>query len=141
MKDETRLIRVSVDLLQFIGTRAGDGRKLSYEWGEPVEHVISFEGGEEPVYVPTITATDDAMTREPVPPEMDTATDRFAVWKDDIWVEFDVADFAQQAASEVIYGPIAHSLSLCRKKPCDCWCMACEMHNGILEWRSVATSP
>lgn len=48
--DDCRLILANVELLDTLGTRAEDGRRLSYEWGEPAP-----EGW----YVPTVTATDD----------------------------------------------------------------------------------
>jgi hypothetical protein len=33
-----RLILASEDLFELLGTRSEDGRRLSYEWGEPDEH-------------------------------------------------------------------------------------------------------
>jgi hypothetical protein len=41
---------VSEDLLELMGTRAADGRLLSYEWGEPDDNGW---------YTATVTATDD----------------------------------------------------------------------------------
>ncbi len=55
MNDGTRLIRVSIDLLETFGSRAEDGRALSFEWNAPTE----FVNGIEPVYIPTVTMTDD----------------------------------------------------------------------------------
>ena len=71
------------------------------------------------------------MTTYRVKVEVDTDTDRFAVWKDGIgWVEFDV----MEAARQIIYGPIPHEVVLCgptdHPHECDCWCQACEMHNA-----------
>ena len=34
-------------------------------------------------------------------------------------------------ADGVYIGPIQHEQALCRKEPCDCWCMACERHNAV----------
>ncbi len=77
------------------------------------------------------------MTTYRVKVDFDTETDRLAVWKDGIgWVEVVTADFVQQMAREVIYGPIPHDIGLCGWKdgkwadPCTCWCQACEMHNA-----------
>jgi hypothetical protein len=53
----TRLLLASEDLLSQFGTRTADGRRLSFEWGEP-----SPEGWYEPV----ITATDDGYEIVPV---------------------------------------------------------------------------
>jgi hypothetical protein len=44
--DGQRLVLVSGDLLDLIGTRSERGNRLSYEWGEPDEHGW---------YTPTIT--------------------------------------------------------------------------------------
>ena len=64
---KTRLIRVSGDLLDLIGTRTEDGRTLTYEWGEPVDWVTEdgSRGKRVPVYEPTVTAIDDRETRKP----------------------------------------------------------------------------
>lgn len=56
LRDGERLVRVSENLFDFIGTRTADGKRLSYEWGEP-----DAEG----CYTPTITEVDDGMAVVP----------------------------------------------------------------------------
>jgi len=48
----TRLVLVSENLLETIGTRTADGRRLSFEWGEPDENGW---------YAPSITQHDDGL--------------------------------------------------------------------------------
>lgn len=57
MNEGTVLIRITRDLPSFFGTRSEDGRKLSFDLGEPREHTSKLEG--EPVYEPVIHAEDD----------------------------------------------------------------------------------
>lgn len=77
------------------------------------------------------------MTTHRVKVDFDSETDKLGVFKSGIgWVEVEYADFAREAAREVIYGPIPHDVSLCgpTDRPhhlCDCWCQACEMHNAM----------
>lgn len=54
-QDDTVLIRITLDLPAFFGTRTEEGRALTFALGDPVEAT----GTGEPVYVPTMTATDD----------------------------------------------------------------------------------
>lgn len=53
---ETRLIRVTVELMDELLTRTDDGYRLTVEWGDPYEAV-----GGESLYVPTVKTTDDGM--------------------------------------------------------------------------------
>jgi len=62
MNETTRLIRVSIDLLDSFGTRTADGRLLAAEWGDPVASCGVEPGLVMDIYEPTFTATDDGMT-------------------------------------------------------------------------------
>lgn len=60
MNDDTRLIRVSEELLDTFGGRTESGLRLSYEWGKPTEFVA--QGGDAlPIYMPVVHTTDDGM--------------------------------------------------------------------------------
>jgi hypothetical protein len=48
---------MSVDLLESIGTRDADGRRLTFEWGEPDEHGW---------YTPTITTHEPGLIEEAI---------------------------------------------------------------------------
>lgn len=59
--ENTRLVRVSADLLDALGARTEDGRRLTAEWGDPIGNTANLTH-DEPIYEPTITATDDGHT-------------------------------------------------------------------------------
>lgn len=60
-RDGTRLMLVADDLLATFGTRASDGRLLTFEWSDPV--FVTASG--EPVYEAVVTSTDDGMVVAP----------------------------------------------------------------------------
>lgn len=61
MSEQTRLIEVTIELIDTFGGRTLDGRRLSYEWGEPTATIGDERGITRDVWTPTITATDDGM--------------------------------------------------------------------------------
>lgn len=116
-EEPTRLIRVSVELLDSLGSRTFDGRAITAEWGEPVGSCGVEPGLIFDIYEPTFTTTDDGYSLVPTA-EFDRlrAVER-AVWTN--WASRNIDREARWTALIVAAGACAecfhvHGLD-------DCW--------------------